>query len=53
MSEFKFLATLKKVISDDDGEGQVILLVPLTEMKNITGLNLQVKTVLEVMIKNE
>ncbi len=53
MNEYKFQATLKKVISDDDGEGQVILLVPLTEMKNIIGMNLQVHTILNVVIKSE
>jgi hypothetical protein len=51
--EFKFKAVLKKIQSDEDGEGLLILQIPLTEMPLILGLNLQVKKILEVIIKNE
>ena len=51
--EYKFKAILKKIQSDEDGEGMLLLQIPLTEMPNVTGLNLQVKRILEVMIKNE
>ena len=51
ISEFKFQAVLKKVQSDEDGEGLVILQIPLTEMPKITMLNLQVKRILTIGIK--
>lgn len=51
--EYKFKAVLKKFQSDEDGEALLILQIPLTEQPNVVGLNLQVKRVLEVAIKNE
>ena len=53
MAEYKFKAVLKRIKSDEDGEGELHLSIPMTEMPNTIGLNLQVKRILEVTIKNE
>ena len=53
MNEYKFKAVLKQVKSDEDGEGLVILNIPMTEMPNLVGFNLQVKRILEVNVKTE
>ena len=51
--EYKFKAVLKKFQSDEDGEGLLVLQIPLTEQPNVIGLNLQVKKVLNVAIKDD
>lgn len=48
--QYAFLATLKKVSSDEDGEGTVIITVPMTEMSKITGLNMECKRILSVAV---
>lgn len=53
MVEYKFVATLKDFNSDEDGEGKLILRVPYSEQNKTLGLNLQVKKILQVIIKTD
>lgn len=50
---YKFAAVLKKYSSDEDGEGTLILNVPMTEQHRVTGLNMECKRILNVTIEVE